>query len=199
MLSGPSGVGKSTLAQAVLDQDEHLARAITHTSRAARESERNGVHYHFVSESQFLAMMRRDEFLETVHIFGNYYGTSRKAVLDSLANGTDTLLIIDWQGAQSVRQQFQGVTSLFVLPPSVAALNHRLTGRETEEHASYESRLASARDEMSHYNEYDYVLINDLFDTTVEQIHEVVETTRANRNIQIGPTQAAIEALLAST
>lgn len=199
VVSGPSGVGKSTLVQAVLNRDEALKRAITHTSREPRGSEINGVHYHFVSESEFLEMKARDEFLESVHIFGNYYGTSRRAVEKNLEEGIDTVLVIDWQGAQNVRRIFDNVTSVFILPPSIAALHRRLEERASVENDFDASRTLTAREEMSHCSEYDYVLENALFDTTVEDLHEVVEQTRLNRRAEVGLSQDLIASILADS
>ena len=198
VLSGPSGVGKTTLAQAVIDSDEDLQRAITHTSRAPRSGEVDGVHYHFVSSARFLEMKENEEFLETVHIFGRFYGTSQAAVQRSLDQNVDTMLIIDFQGAQYVRRLMQRVTSIFVLPPSIAALQERLLDRTTADDGSLQSRIKKARYEMSHYRDYDFVVVNDSFDRTVEQLHEIVECVRTNRKLEIGPTEEEIKSILTS-
>lgn len=196
VLSGPSGVGKTTLAQAVIDNDPNLKRAITHTSRTRRNAEIDGVHYHFVTEEQFLAMRENGEFLETVHIFGNYYGTSRQAVLDRLSENIDTMLIIDWQGAQHVRESMSNVTSIFVIPPSLEALRIRLRERADGNPENDQTRLNNAKYEISQCSDYDYVLINDYFDTTVEQLHIVIDSVRANEQADLGATPAQINAIL---
>ena len=198
VLSGPSGVGKTTLAQAVIDGDADLQRAITHTSRTPRIGEVDGLHYHFVSNARFLEMRANQEFLETVHIFGSYYGTSKAAVQRSLDQNTDTMLIIDFQGAQDVRRLMQQVTSIFVLPPSIAALRERLLDRTQADDESLQSRMKKARYEMSQYKDYDFVVINDSFDRTVEQLHDIVESVRSNVELVIGPTTDQIEAILAT-
>lgn len=198
VLSGPSGVGKTTLAQAVIDNDADLQRAITHTSRTPRSGEVDGIHYHFVSESRFLEMKSNHEFLETVHIFGSYYGTSQAAVERSLDQNVDTMLIIDFQGAHNVRRLMQGVTSIFVLPPSVTTLQERLLEREKADDESLQSRIEKARYEMSQYEDYDYVVINDSFARTVEQLHEIVDSVRSNKELAIGPTEDEIKSILAT-
>lgn len=196
VLSGPSGVGKTTLAQAVIDSDADLQRAITHTSRTPRSGEVDGLHYHFVSNARFLKMKANHEFLETVHIFGSYYGTSQAAVQRSLDQNVDTMLIIDFQGAQNVRRLMQRVTSIFVLPPSIAALRERLLERTDADDESLQSRVKKARYEMSQYKDYDFVIVNDSFERTVEQLHEIVESVRSNHKLVIGPTEEEIKSIL---
>ncbi len=197
VLSGPSGVGKSTIAQAVIGSDPSLRQAVTHTSREPREAEVNGCHYHFVNETKFLEMRDQGEFLESVQIFGNYYGTSRKAVQHLLEQYFDTVLIIDWQGARDVRQSFDNSTSIFLLPPSLSSLRERLTDRADTDHQSLALRIKNAKLEMSHYTEYDFVIVNDSFDTTVEQIHQIIDGVRANQAVTIGPSKIEIESMLA--
>ena len=198
VLSGPSGVGKTTLAQAVIDGDTNLQRAITHTSRKPRAGEVDGLHYHFVSENRFLEMKSNQEFLETVHIFGSYYGTSQAAVQSSLDRNMDTMLIIDFQGAQNVRVLMQSVTSIFVLPPSVDALKDRLLERAETDDETLQSRIEKARYEMSQHADYDFVIVNDSFENTVEQLHEIVEGVRSNRKLPIGPTEQEIASILST-
>ncbi|MCY3859658.1 MAG: guanylate kinase [Gammaproteobacteria bacterium] len=196
VLSGPSGVGKTTLAQAVIDGDDELQRAITHTSRTPRSGEVDGLHYHFVSEPRFLEMKANQEFLESVHIFGSYYGTSQAAVQKSLDQNIDTMLIIDFQGAKNVRRLMQNVRSIFVLPPSIDALQRRLLDRAETDDETLQSRIKKARFEMSQYTDYDFVIVNDSFDDTVEQLHEIVECVRSNRELETGPTEAEIASIL---
>ncbi len=196
VLSGPSGVGKTTLAQAVIDGDDELQRAITHTSRTPRSGEVDGLHYHFVSEPRFLEMKANQEFLESVHIFGSYYGTSQAAVQKSLDQNIDTMLIIDFQGAKNVRRLMQNVRSIFVLPPSIDALQRRLLDRAETDDETLQSRIKKARFEMSQYTDYDFVIVNDSFDDTVEQLHEIVECVRSNRELEKGPTEAEIASIL---
>ena len=198
VLSGPSGVGKTTLAQAVLDNDTNLQRVVTHTSRAPRKDEIDGSHYHFVSETRFLEMKANHEFLESVHIFGNYYGTSQAAVQRSRDHNVDTMLIVDFQGARDVRRLMRNVTSVFILPPSIDALQNRLLDRAEVHDHTLQSRIEKARFEMSHYAEYDFVLVNDSFDSTVEQLDEIVESVRLKRAFSIGPSEEEIRLILAA-
>lgn len=198
VLSGPSGVGKTTLAQAVIDNDAVLQRAVTHTSRPPRSGEIDGLHYHFVSESRFLEMEANQEFLETVHIFGSHYGTSQAAVQLILEQNVDTMLIIDIQGAQNVRRLMQQVTSVFILPPSISTLQERLLSRADTNDQTLRSRIEKARYEMSQYVDYDFVVVNDSFDSTVEQLHEIIESVRLNRKLAVGPSEEEIRSILAT-
>ena len=197
-MSGPSGVGKTTLAEAVMANDDALQRAITHTSRPQRSGEIDGVHYHFVSNSEFTEMVAAGEFLESVHIFGFYYGTSRAAVQKSLAQGIDTVLIIDFQGAREVRQVEENLTSVFIFPPSLHALRRRLLERGDTDDATLSSRVEKARYEMSHYHEYDFVVVNDSFDSTIEQLHEIIDSVRRKEVLESGPVEDEIRSILAS-
>ena len=176
--------------------DGKLRRTITHTSRPPREGEVDGHHYHFVSDQQFVAMREADDFLETVHIFGSYYGTSHQAVKVNLDQGHDTLLIIDWQGARNVRHIFGSATSVFVLPPSIQTLRKRLVDRAEDTADVIEVRIQNALHEMTHYDEYDYVVINDSFDVTVRQILEIVYGTREQRKPQISTTVEQIQTIV---
>lgn len=198
VLSGPSGVGKTTIAQAVIDSDPLLQRSISHTSRWRRAAEVNGLHYHFVSEEEFLRMRNNKEFLETASIFGNHYGTSKAAVELSLNQGIDTILVIDWQGARNVRRLFSNSFSIFVLPPSLGELRNRLIERQEDPPDVIDFRMEQARVDMTHYVEYDYVIVNDLFDTTVEQIHTIVDSVRDRQSIAIGPSSQEIQSILQS-
>ena len=182
-----------------MSSDGKLRRTITHTSRPPREGEVDGCHYHFVSDEQFVAMRETNDFLESVHIFGSYYGTSRQAVKVNLDQGNDTLLIIDWQGARNVRQLFRFATSVFVLPPSIETLRERLFDRAEDKPDAIEVRIQNALQEMTHYDEYDYVVINDSFDETVRQIQEIVDGTREERKPQVTATIDQIQSIMGST
>ena len=163
VVSGPSGVGKSTILKRVLEADPRVRFSVSHTTRAPRPGEINGREYHFVTLRDFQRMLEAGEFLESAEIYGNRYGTSQKWIERELADGRDVLLEIDWQGAQQVRRLVRQAVSIFILPPSREVLAARLRGRGQDSPEAVERRLAAARDEVSHVSEYDYVIINDDF------------------------------------
>jgi len=181
IVSAPSGAGKTSLVKALLERDPSLRLAVSFTTRAPRPGERNGVHYHFVDEARFLAMMEQGAFLEHAEVFGNRYGTAEATVRDELAAGWDLLLEIDWQGARQLRERFPAAVSLFILPPSATALEERLRGRGQDSNEVIASRMAQARSEMSHYGEYDYLVVNDLFAAAVDDLACVVRAERLRR------------------
>jgi guanylate kinase len=178
IVTAPSGAGKTSLVKALLAECDQLIVSVSHTTRATRPGEQNGVHYHFVSRETFAAMVAANEFIEHAEVFGNAYGTSRQSVADSLAAGTDVLLEIDWQGAQQVRRLFPEALSIFILPPSRAALRERLQNRGQDDAATIDRRSAEAVAEMQHYAEADYLIINDQFEQALAELVAVVRTAR---------------------
>jgi guanylate kinase len=165
IISAPSGAGKSSLLKALLETaGEGIALSVSHTTRPPRPGEVDGRHYHFVDVAQFQAMVTAGEFLEHAQVFDNFYGTSRQSVEMQLAAGQDVILEIDWQGARTVRGQVAGTVSIFILPPSRAELEARLTARGQDDAAVIARRMRAAVSEMSHYSEYDYLIINDVFE-----------------------------------
>lgn len=152
-VSAPSGAGKTSLVRALIDRSDHLRVSVSHTTRAKRPGEEDGVNYHFVSHDTFQDMLKEDAFLEHAQVFANYYGTSRRWVEETLAAGDDVILEIDWQGAQQVRQLMPETVSIFILPPSRDTLRSRLTNRGQDDAATIERRLAEAAREMSHYRQ----------------------------------------------
>lgn len=178
ILSAPSGAGKSSLINALLAQHADMQLSVSHTTRAPRPGETDGVQYHFVSVEQFKQLIAEGVFLEWAEVFGNYYGTSRRAIETELAKGRDVFLDIDWQGAQQIRPQVPGVLSIFILPPSVAELEKRLNGRGTDSAETIAKRMQQAHSEISHVTEYDYVLINDDFQQCLQQFAAVVLSQR---------------------
>jgi guanylate kinase len=174
VISAPSGAGKTSLVKALRDQIPDLAVSTSHTTRAPRQNEQHGREYFFVSNAQFDAMAARGEFLEHARVFDNQYGTSRRQLEDKLAAGNDVILEIDWQGARQVRAALPGCRCIFILPPTVAALRARLQGRQTDSPAVIERRLADAVADMSHYREFDYVVINDDFERAVADLVRIV-------------------------
>ena len=181
VISAPSGTGKTTVVERLVERCPHLRQSRSYTSRAARKGETDGVDYNFVSREVFEAMVRRDEFLEWADIFGNLYGTARRDTAEALASGVDLALVIDVQGARQVRERTRDAVAVFVLPPSYAVLAERLTGRNQDPPTSIERRLATARAEVDAVDEYDYVVINDELDRCVSEIAAIVADERARR------------------
>ena len=180
VLSAPSGAGKTSLIRSLCDGDQSLTVAVSHTTRPKRAAEEDGVHYHFSTAEDFAAMRAAGEFLEWATVFGHCYGTSRQAVTNALQLG-DVILEIDWQGAAQVRCSWPGAVSIFVLPPSRAALASRLAGRGQDDQAVIARRTAQAVADMSHHKEFDYLLVNDDFDDTVAALRRIVAATREGR------------------
>jgi guanylate kinase len=178
IVSAPSGAGKTSLIAALLEREPRLRLAVSYTTRAPRPGEVDGVHYHFVAEDRFLAMAAAGELLESAEVFGNHYGTAEATVRGELQAGRDILLEIDWQGARQVRGRFPAAVSVFILPPSAEALAERLRGRGQDGADIIAARLGKARDEMAHYGEYDYLIVNDVFEQALAQLHAVVRAER---------------------
>ena len=181
IVSAPSGAGKTSLVKALLDSTCNLRVSVSHTTRAMRPGEVDGVNYHFVSREQFGEMLQRDEFLEHAEVFGNLYGTSQRWIEQTLAEGYDLILEIDWQGAQQVRRLLPQSRSIYILPPTQEALRHRLTNRGQDSGEIIEQRMREAVSEMSHYVEYDYLLINDDFAHALDDLRSIF---RANQLAQ---------------
>lgn len=178
IVSAPSGAGKTSLVKALLDSDARIRVSVSHTTRAMRPGEQDGVNYHFVDHAGFSAMIERGEFLEHAQVFDNLYGTSQVWVEQTLAAGSDLILEIDWQGAQQVRRLMPEARSIFILPPTQEALRHRLTNRGQDSAEIIERRMRDAVSEMSHYVEYDYLVINDDFAHALDDLKSIF---RANQ------------------
>lgn len=177
IVAAPSGAGKSTLVNALLEREPGITLSISHTTRAPRPGDVDGVQYHFVDRTTFEKMVAHGDFLEHADVFGNCYGTSRGAVEPILAAGCDVLLEIDWQGAAQVRAKIACV-SIFVLPPSRAELERRLRARGTDNESTIEKRLAASRGEIAHAHEFDCTVVNDRFDDAVAQLQAIVRAAR---------------------
>ncbi|MDX7986171.1 guanylate kinase [Xenorhabdus sp. 12] len=199
IVSAPSGAGKSSLIQALLKTQPlyDTQVSVSHTTRQARPGENHGEHYFFVTVDEFQTMISNDEFLEYACVFGNYYGTSRKVIEDTLASGVDVFLDIDWQGAQQIRQKMPAARSIFILPPSQEELLRRLRGRGQDSEEIIASRMAQAVAEMVHYNEYDYVIINDDFNTALADLQSIIRSERLRLDRQTQRHDALISKLLA--
>ncbi|MDX7992113.1 guanylate kinase [Xenorhabdus sp. Reich] len=199
IVSAPSGAGKSSLIQALLKTQPlyDTQVSVSHTTRQARPGENHGEHYFFVTVDEFQNMISHDEFLEYACVFGNYYGTSRKVIEDTLASGVDVFLDIDWQGAQQIRQKMPAARSIFILPPSKEELLRRLRGRGQDSEEIIAKRMAQAIAEMEHYNEYDYVIINDDFNTALADLQSIIRSERLRLDRQTQRHDALISKLLA--
>ncbi|MCY0965739.1 guanylate kinase [Parathalassolituus penaei] len=178
IFSAPSGAGKTSLVTALLKSTPHIGVSVSHTTRKPRPGEVDGVAYHFVSVEEFQTMVGESAFLEHAQVFDNFYGTSQRWVESELAAGRDVILEIDWQGAQQVRRLMPDAVSVFIAPPSIEALRQRLQGRGQDDESTIERRMRDARSEMSHYGEYDYLIINDNFDNTLLELQSIVIARR---------------------
>ncbi|MES2070368.1 MAG: guanylate kinase [Pseudomonadota bacterium] len=191
MVAAPSGAGKSTLVNALLAQEPAIRLSISYTTRPPRPGEENGREYHFTTVEDFLARKAQGEFLESAEVHGNYYGTSRILIEQQMQAGTDILLEIDWQGAQQVKKQFPNAVGIFILPPSIPALEDRLKKRGQDEPHVITRRILAAGGEMAHAPEFEYVIINQEFATALSELNAVVKATRcrfaqqATRNAEL--------------
>lgn len=200
IVSAPSGAGKTSLTQALVKRlnADGIAAAISvsYTTREPRAGESNGVHYHFVTAETFREMVAREAFLEHAEVFGRHYGTGREATQQQLDAGVQLFLDIDWQGARQVRERIGGAQSLFILPPSSRELERRLRGRGQDADEVIAARMRAARDEMTHYAEYDYLLVNDDFDQALQSMHSVVLARRLQQAAQARRHSQLIRSLL---
>jgi guanylate kinase len=181
ILAAASGTGKTSLARALIERTPNLVFSVSHTTRAPRPGEQNGVHYYFVTPSQFEEMVAADRFLEHAKVFGNYYGTSRGATENLLGQGKNVILDIDWQGARTIKEKMPEAISIFLLPPSRAALEERLTARGQDSPEVIARRMAEAVAEMSHYNEFDHVIVNDDFEAALKDLQTLIRGDGAPR------------------
>lgn len=187
ILSSPSGAGKTTLSRLLLDRDPNLSMSVSVTTRPKRPGETQGVDYNFVDLTEFNLMINRGEFLEYAQVFDNYYGTPRAAVEECLAGGRDVLFDIDWQGTQQLAQNAAGdVATVFILPPSTDELERRLNARAQDSAAVVASRMARAADEMSHYREYDYIIVNQDIEESVAAVQAILTAERIKRDRLVG-------------
>jgi guanylate kinase len=181
----PSGAGKTSLVAALLEAESTVELSVSYTTRAAREGEVHGTHYHFVPRDTFEAMIARNDFLEYAEVYGNYYGTSSSWIRSRLAEGRDVLLEIDWQGARQVRKVFPEAVSIFIMPPSIEELERRLRGRASDSEEVIARRLAAARSEIAKVTEYDYIVINDNFERAKLDLISIVRSQRLKCAVQI--------------
>lgn len=198
IVAAPSGAGKSSLVNACLARDSGICLSISFTSRAPRPGERHAEHYHFIAADEFERRVEAGEFFEHARVHGDWKGTAKQSVEPQLAAGKDVLLEIDWQGARQVRQKVPGAVSIFILPPSRDALNQRMHKRGQDSEDTITKRLAAAREEMSHYGEFDYLIVNEDFDTAVSEMCAILTASRLRRDAQVARHGKLITALLAN-
>lgn len=199
IVSAPSGAGKSSLIQALLKTQPlyDTQVSISHTTRAIRPGEKNGEHYYFITESKFQQMIEHNDFLEYACVFGNYYGTSRVVIEEIINSGVDVFLDIDWQGAQQIRPKMPSARTIFILPPSKNELLRRLRGRGQDSEETINQRMAQAVAEIKHYNEYDYIIVNDDFNTALGDLQSIIRSERLRFERQIQRHNTLINKLLA--
>lgn len=195
IVSAPSGAGKTSLVHALLNINPQIRLSVSYTTRNPRPGEQDGKAYHFVSRETFLAMAKRGEFLESAEVYGNLYGTSQKWIADEIAGGNDILLEIDWQGAAQVRKLFPECISIFILPPSLEALEQRLKGRGKDNDEVIAKRLAAVREDVAHVAEFDYVIINDNLNEALRELNAVVLSARLRGTRQLSRHQDLINQL----
>ena len=194
VISSPSGSGKSTMIQKLLEWDENIVVSVSATTREPREGEVDGVHYHFISKENFEEEIEKNNFVEYAKVFDNYYGTLKREIDSKFKDGKDIILDIDWQGARNVSDQMdvKRLVRIFILPPSIVELENRLRARGTDSEEVIEKRMVKAKNEISHFNEYDFIVVNDDVDKAFEEIKSIIITKR-KQNID----QLALERFVA--
>lgn len=191
-VSAPSGAGKTSLVKALIESTDNISVSVSHTTRAMRPGEVDGLNYHFIEDVQFVEMIGAGDFLEHAQVFNHRYGTSQNWVEQTLLEGIDVILEIDWQGAMQVRRRMPDTVGIFILPPSTDTLRERLTGRGQDDEQTIARRMAEAKSESSHYSEADYLVVNEHFDTALRHIQCIVEAQR----LQLSKQSVRHEALL---
>lgn len=195
-ISAPSGCGKTSLVKALLERMNGIGVSVSHTTRDMRPGEVDGVDYHFINADKFLAMIHAGEFLEHAQVFRNYYGTSQSSVEAMLDNDQDVILEIDWQGMQQVQKLRPDSVAITILPPSLAALQSRLQGRDSDTDEEIAHRMSQAREEMSHFAECDFLVINDNFDTALDELCAIVTSLRLRTAVQASRHEALLSDLI---
>ncbi|HTA65183.1 MAG TPA: guanylate kinase [Xanthomonadaceae bacterium] len=196
IVAAPSGAGKSSIVNAVLARDPSISLSISFTSRGPRPGERHAQHYHFVSVDEFERMIAEGDFYEHALVHGDWKGTARQSVEPQLMQGRDVLLEIDWQGARQVRQKLPDAVGVFILPPSLTELERRLRARAQDSEETIQRRLAAARAEMSHYGEFDFVIVNEVFERAVDEMCAIFTASRLRRDVQVARHGRLIGSLL---
>lgn len=196
IISAPSGAGKTSLVKALLEEVDCVEVSVSYTTRAKRPGEREGIDYHFIDQATFENMIAEDQFIEHAKVFGNYYGTSRQRIKEKMHAGIDIILEIDWQGAQQVRQQFEDCTTIFILPPSRHELLSRLNERGQDSGDVIAKRMEEANEQISHYKEFEYLIVNDQFSHALGELKALIHAFRLRQTTQCRRHHTLIEALL---
>jgi len=181
IIAAPSGAGKTSLVNALLKKDARLALSISHTTRSPRPGEIDGQHYHFVSEAKFERMVGAGDFMEHARVFDHFYGTNRHTVAGQLEQGRDVILEIDWQGARQVRAVFPDCCSIFIIPPSLGSLRKRLEGRGQDSEEVIQRRMRDAQAEISHWDEFEYLVVNDDFNAALDELMSIIDDHRHHK------------------
>ena len=181
IIAAPSGAGKTSLVNALLEKDSRLSLSISHTTRSPRPGETDGRHYHFVSEAEFERMAAAGDFMEHARVFDHFYGTNRHSVAKQLEQGRDVILEIDWQGARQVRAVFPGCCSIFIIPPSLETLRKRLKGRGQDSEEVIQRRMRDAQAEISHWDEFEYLVVNDDFNAALDELIAIINDHRRHK------------------
>ena len=184
VVAAPSGGGKTSLISALLEMDDRIRLSVSHTTRPPRPGEADGVHYHFTDEPIFLSLIRENAFLEHARVFDNRYGTGREAVQQQLARGLDVILDIDWQGARQIRDSFPSCCTIFIIPPSLEVLRKRLVARGQDSEEVIRRRMHDAQAEISHWDEFDFLVINDDFDLALADLHSIIRSGKPKRDLE---------------
>ena len=196
VVSAPSGAGKTSLLKRLMAEMDAVETSISHTTRDKRVGEKDGVDYHFVSQDTFKRLINDGAFFEHAEVFGNFYGTSKASIEEQLSAGIDVILEIDWQGARQIRKQLPNSCFIFILPPSKSALQERLEGRGQDDSDVIAKRMQAAQNEMSHYNEYDYLVINDDFEHALSELKSILVAQRQKIERQMAKHENLLSDLL---
>lgn len=196
IVAAPSGCGKTSLVKALIEKTENLCVSVSHTTRDARPGEVHGKNYFFVSQQEFDQINKDNGFIESAQVFDNYYGSAKQTVKDLLATGVDVILEIDWQGARQVKQTFVDAIGIFILPPSEAALRERLTDRGQDDKTIVDRRMQDAVSEMQHYNEFDFLVINDNFEVALADLSQIIYAQRLQLSEQVLRHQSLLNSLI---
>ncbi len=196
IISAPSGAGKTSLVKALLEEMDLIEVSVSYTTREKRPGEREGVDYHYITKERFEQMIAEEQFIEHAEVFGNYYGTSKRQIKEKLKAGIDIILEIDWQGAQQVRTQFDSCTNVFILPPSRQELLSRLQERGQDSHEVIQQRMNEAIEQLSHYDEFEYLIVNDQFSHALGELKALIYAFRLRQTTQCRRHHSLIDALL---